>query len=89
MVVKALYDNRDIHFSDGSHSGSGLSNLMSYLSQNKNKITLLEIDGQTKSYTYQRQIYLLANIVSTISAFKIKINGRIVTPDKVILPVYS
>ncbi len=89
MVIKAKYNGRDIQFSDGSHLGSGLSDLLSRLGKNKDKVTLLTIDGQTGSYTFERQIYLLANVFSTISGSKVKINGKEVSRNKVILPVYG
>jgi len=89
MVVKVQYSNRDLSFSSGSHSGSGITGLLSFLGENKNKVVHLLIEGQTKSYTFERQIYLLANIVSKISGSEVKINGKEISSDKVILPVYG
>lgn len=89
MDIKVTYKDRDLKFNSDSYRGSGIRELLEFTKKNKGKIDHLEITGESNSYTFLRQIYLLTNILSQISDIKIKIDGYKVKADKIILPVYK
>lgn len=88
MVVKILYKHRDLYLT-GQKKPVSLQYLINYLSKNKNNVNEIKIDGQTNSFTFVRQIYLLSNLFSRISAAKVIINKERVLPNKQKLPVYK
>jgi len=89
MDVNVIYKNRDLEFKSGSNSGRGLDGLLEFVKINKDEINVIEIKGESESYTFLRQIYLLANLLSEISGFEVRINGKLIQNSETVLPSYG
>lgn len=88
MEIKVNFKNRDLIYSYGNKEGKELDSLIEHIGKNKSKIERIEFIGETHSYTFIRQIYLLINILASISDFEIYLNGKKVKQFEQIFPVY-
>jgi len=88
MVVKIIYRDKNLYLLRDRSKVLNICELLAYLSNNRMKISALNIEGETNSFTFQRQIYLLANLFSKISGAKVKINKSNIQ-DEILLPVYK
>jgi hypothetical protein len=88
MKIEVTYKNRDLIFKSPEGSGSGLDKLISFIGANKNKISQINISGESNSYTFLRQVYLMANLIREISAITFIINADKIKPNQITLPVY-
>ena len=88
MEVKVRYKDRELSFTAGDQKGDGLDELISYLGKNKDGVSRLEIAGESGSYTFLRQIYLLANMIAALSSIAVYLNSQRVESSEPIFPTY-
>lgn len=89
MNLTITYQNRDITFKSGNQTGSGINEILSFISVNKKKIQTVQISGKSKSYTFLRQVHLLANMLCSFDDFEVVLNGKTLSPREIALPIYG
>jgi len=89
MEINAHYKDRQLSFTAGDRKGDGLDELISFIGKNKKDIAKLDIHGESDSYTFLRQVYLFANMVSVLSGVEVCINSRKISASKPAFPTYS
>lgn len=88
MEISVHFKSRELkYFLKGSQK-EGLESLIADIGKEKEKIRKLNFIGETDSYTFIRQIYLLINVLASISDFEISLNGELVNEFEQIFPVY-
>ena len=90
MVININFHDRTLEFkSHGKYAfrGEGLNELLAKVAKYGKMIDRVEIKGQSKSYTFTRQVYLFANILSLISISQVTVCGKPIR-DKMLFPVY-
>lgn len=88
MELKVSYKKREVEYFSGKQRGEGLEGLIDFIGKNKQRLNKIEIDGKSESYTFLRQIYLLANLVAMLTESSVSINGKGVDPKKPQFPSY-
>jgi len=80
MRIKINYCHRSLKFhlalKQGGFSGKEIPALLKKLERTQEKIERVELDGETESFTFSRQIYLLANLLSRLSGAPLIISGK-------------
>jgi hypothetical protein len=80
MNIQLDYHDRTVRYQigDGRNavSGEGIESLLAAAESSKEQIEEIRVSGETKSYTFVRQIYLAANLLSWLSGSKLIIGGR-------------
>ena len=91
MEIEIKYQDRNLDYlikgGPKNKSGEGIRELLSEIEKSDKKISRISLSGETKSYTFSRQVYLLVNMLKEISDSEIFVNGK-KTAD-FILPTYS
>lgn len=91
MKIEINYRDRALEYliEDGSKKkkGEGVSRLLSEIEKSDKKISRIDLRGKTGSYTFSRQVYLLANILKWLSGAKLYISGK--QPCGLALPDYT
>ena len=89
MVIDVDFKDRELLFKSGEFSGDGINELLQFISENSDKVQRVDFKGDSGSYTFSRQVYLLANLLSEISESSITINSREVKKGELVLPRYG
>lgn len=79
MVINVNFYDRILEFeSTGEHvfKGEGLDNLLAKVAKYGTMINRVEIKGQSRSFTFARQVYLFANVLSYISNSEVLICSK-------------
>lgn len=80
MNIRLNYRDRTVCYQIGKGkkavSGEGIAGLLGAVESSKEQIEEIKVSGETKSYTFVRQIYLAANLLSWLSGSKLIIGGR-------------
>lgn len=56
------------------------------ISENLDKITL---EGESESYTFSRQVYLLINLLNQLNPADVEINDKIISKKDIAVPEYK
>ena len=88
MELKVSYRDKEIEYEAGDKRGEGLEGLIDFIGKAGSCLKKVEIIGESKSYTFLRQIYLLANMVAVLSESSVWINKKKIAPDKLQFPLY-
>jgi hypothetical protein len=86
MDLKINYHDREISYFFGDKSGSSIDGLLQDVRGAKIKAIYLE--GESPSYTFTRQIYLLVNLLRKVSAANLFLNGQFQEENQPLLPSY-
>ncbi len=78
MELKIRINNRDLAYKAEKNSGRSLDELIGFIGGKYGKIKSVSLEGETKSYTFMRQVYLFLNICKFFSNCKVIINGTAV-----------
>jgi len=81
MVINLKMSDHTLKFTlkgQKTRSGEGIKRLLSLIENNQEPTVAVNLEGQSSSYTFSRQVYLLVNLLRRFSGCS----------DKVILPSY-
>ena len=91
MKIRINYSGKSLKFrldsKKGASSGEGIATLLKWLERSEEKIASIELNGESQSFTFSRQVYLLANLLSHLSGAPLIINT--VEAHKIALPEYE
>jgi len=90
MDLGIRFEDKNLAFKTSgecSLSGEGLDGILSLLEKYGTIINRVKIKGQSRSFSFTRQIYIFANLFKNISTAEVTINGRSIK-HKVIIPQY-
>ncbi len=87
LTVQCL--DKDLVFRYEGKTGRGLDKLIKFTGKNKHKISKINIECQTDSYTSLRQMYLFSNLIVVLSDIEVVINGMTITEKNPIFPTYK
>lgn len=59
---------------------------LSKISENLDKITL---EGESESYTFSRQVYLLINLLNQLTSADVEVNDKIISKKDIVVPEYK
>lgn len=88
MELKVSYRDKEIEYKSGGKKGEGLEGLIEFVGKAGPYLEKVEIIGESRSYTFLRQIYLFANLVAVLGEASVRINKKKITPDKLQFPSY-
>lgn len=89
--LKINYNNRDLNFSlsgDKVIGGKGLNDLILAVGEGAT-INKIELSGQSRSYTFLRQLYLFVNSLVEFTGCEVVIEGKTMPKGKLLLPSYQ
>jgi len=91
MKLKIKYREKELEFVASGKGkkieGSGIGDVLKLIEKEKD-FRNIEILGNCKSYTFKRQIYLLANLLKELFGARVKINGKTIKSGEVVCPKY-
>jgi len=91
MKIAINYKDRQLAFTAQNKTakikGEGIKDLLLLVSKSADKISRIELTGESRSYTFTRQVYLLVNLLKFLSGCSLEINGRAVRGQP--RPVYK
>jgi hypothetical protein len=91
VKIKISYSGKSLQFrldsKKGVSSGEGIAALLKRLEKSKEKIASVELSGESQSFTFSRQVYLLANLLSHLSGAPLIISGK--RSNAIATPAYS
>lgn len=88
MELTIQIKDRSVEYSSSEYSGEGFDNLIKALSSCK--VNQLTISGESKSYTFLRQISLFANLLAKTEETKLVLTSksfRII--EGLLFPIYD
>jgi len=88
MKVNVTYKERELSFVSGATSGKNLDELISFVGKNKDRIDKINITGESDSYTFLRQIYLFANMITVLAGVEVYLNSKKVLASHPVFPTY-
>lgn len=88
MELKINISQRDLSFEVDNKSGHSLEELVKIASDKK--IKLIRLSGESKSYTFLRQIALFINLTTKLNDCDIVLKSQsFKQSDKLIAPIYG
>ena len=91
MEIAIKYHDRDLDYliKDNSKEkcGKGISCLLLEIEKSDKKISRIDLRGETGSYTFSRQVYLLANILKWLSGAELYVSDN--KASGLVLPNYT
>ncbi|MCX6809573.1 MAG: hypothetical protein NTZ65_02390 [Candidatus Berkelbacteria bacterium] len=88
MEIDIFYQNRELTFKSPKESGEGFEDFLRLISENKDKITCVRLSGESKSYTFTRQVFLLVNLLKNFLDCDLYINSKKIEKE-IALPIYG
>ncbi len=88
MQLNIVIDGREVNYTLGSEAGEGLSGLIKFLSGKQ--IDKVTISGESKSYTFLRQIALLVNLLAKANHITIDLKSKsYLSKGDLLVPIYE
>lgn len=88
MELKLYLKDRQVTYELAGEKGESLENLIKLVG--KKEFDKISIYGETKSYTFLRQVALLVNILSKTKVFDLSLNSNSFEKKAgVLLPIYE
>lgn len=88
MELNINVENKDLEYSLGSVKGQGLDALIKSLGEYK--FDKLSLSGESKSYTFLRQVALLVNILVKINKCSLELSSNSFSREgDLIFPIYK
>jgi hypothetical protein len=88
MEIKVTYQDRELNFDSPAGCGKGMNSFLKFIRENKNKIKVLYLSGQSSSFTFSRQVYLMVNLVRYLLDCDLYINNRKIPKGHLVKPTY-
>ncbi|MDH4359072.1 MAG: hypothetical protein OEV37_04040 [Candidatus Berkelbacteria bacterium] len=93
MEIAINYEDRDLAFTVQNKTakvkGEGAKDLLLLVGKSRDKISKIKLTGESRSYTFTRQVYLLVNLLRFLSECSLKVNGREIPKNELAGPIYS
>jgi hypothetical protein len=87
VELELIVKDRNVKFSLGKSKGEGLESLIKIVSQDFDNVV---VKGETKSYSFLRQICLFINLLIALKQVKLVVkSGSFEVNKGVLLPVYE
>lgn len=88
MEIKITYQDRVLKFSSPARSGEGIDSFLKLVKKNKKKIKALHLSGQSSSFTFTRQVYLLVNLIRYLLDCDLYMDSQKVPKSRLVKPTY-
>jgi hypothetical protein len=88
MEIKITYRDRELNFDSPAGCGQGINSFLQLVKKNKNEIKMLYLSGQSSSFTFSRQVYLLVNLIRYLLDCDLYIDRQKIPKGHLAKPTY-